>query len=276
MEAVSRRYPERDDYDDLSSFAPVEAHPHPEGPAGEPPKPGSWHPPAVEVVPQPRVRFRVSWILSWIVLAGGLFGLILGAMAQSSDGTPDDSLGLWYLGIAVLTVVVMLRLLAQLGTGTVAPPHLATLAHERTLLKALPVKVRIFADGEELGEDEGLVRFEHGVLSFVGVCCDFAVGSQDIRLVSSCGQSADFATGLERSPRIALRHPDARVEVCFQPWSRLTPEDPRDCAYRFAHDFRRFVHAWRPGAGARRWPPLEPKPDLHRRGAELRLGAGGA
>ncbi|MFN3683170.1 MAG: hypothetical protein ACK41F_04455 [Fimbriimonadaceae bacterium] len=276
MEAVSKRYPEREDYDDLSSFAPVEVHPHPEGSAGEPPKPGGWHPPAVAVVPQTRVRYRVSWLLSWIVLAGGLFGLILGAMAQSSAGVADDRLGLWYLGIAVLTVVVMLRLLSQLGNGTLAPPHVAALAQERGMLKALPTKVRIIADGKEIGEDEGLVRFEHGVLAFVGVCCEFAIGSQDIRLVSSCGQSVDFPIGLERSPRIALRHPERQLEVCFRPWSRLTPDDPRDCSYRFAHEFRRFVHAWRPGAGERRWPPTEPKPLDQPGGAELQLGASGA
>ncbi|MEJ5170447.1 MAG: hypothetical protein WHU10_05615 [Fimbriimonadales bacterium] len=276
MEAVSRRYPDRDDYDDLSSFAPIEAHPHPEGPVGQPPRQGSWHAAVVEVREEPKVRFRVSWILNWLLLAGALFALILGAMAQSSAGAPDETLGLWYLGIAVLVVAAMLRLLAQLGNGTLAPAHVAELAHARGLQKALPVRVRILVDGKAVGEDDGLVRFEHGLLSFHGLQCDFVLGSQDIRLVSSCGQLGDFLADAERSPRISLNHPGAKLEVCFQPWSRLTPEDPRDCVYRFAHELRRFLHAWRPGAGERVWPPVVPKPEASCNGVTLHLRPTGA
>ncbi|MCX7800567.1 MAG: hypothetical protein N2109_09520 [Fimbriimonadales bacterium] len=268
MEAVSRRYGNEAEYDDLSSFARVELHPHLEAAQLEPPKPGYWRCPPPPSEERRSIRPTVSWILGWIIVAGALFALVLGAMAQASQGASSDQLGPWYLAIALLAIGSMLGLLAHVGGGSVAPDSVARLASERGLERGLPVRVSIRADGSEVGSDDGIARFEHGLLRFVGLSTEFAIGTQDIRFVSSCASVQPPFVSMESSPRIALRHPEKLVELCFHPWSRLTRDDQRDCVYRFAHELRRFLHAWRPGSGERRWPPLEPQPG--RVGADTR------
>lgn len=258
MEAVSRHYGNEAEYDDLSSFARVELHLHSESTCQELPKPGLWSS-SPELPPEQRsLRPMVAWLLGWLIAAGALFALVLGAMAQAAQGASSDQLGVWYFGIAVLAIGSMLGLLAHVGNGPVAPEKLAQMARERNLEKGLPVRVTIRVDGREVGTDDGVAKFEHGLLRFVGLSTEFAIGAQDIRFASSCGSSQTPFISMEASPRIALRHPEKSVELCFHPWARLTREDPRDCVYRFAHELRRFLHAWRPGSGERRWPPVEP------------------
>lgn len=251
----------KDDYDDLSSFD-VAATPvgelHPSFPA---PNKGKWHDPVLTVEKSARNRHDLQQIAAVVLIALLFLALIGGATLQgSSSDFSSEVMGVWYLAIAVGLIGTALWVLNHFSSGPIAPAHLKNLADQTGLHKRFPVHIRVAVDGVEIGTDDGLVAFEHDLLVFEGIESNFAIGVQDLLGTTYCTDFTHNAVeGDITRPRLIIRHPDSHMSICLSPWSRLTAEDKRDCAFRFRRELRLFLHAWRPAQLARTLPPDKAK-----------------
>jgi len=253
MRAVVWNRDYEEDYDDLSSMAPSARHPR--EPLPEPPLPESskWRHAA-------RPSSKTKKVLTAeLCIAAGFVSLLLLAILAANNPTPYRI----DYAIACLLLATMTLALGYWGVrlwseGTVASQEVRWLALDVGVENSYPVRVCIFQDRVLTGVDEGIVYFRKDALHFHGLRCDFVIGAQNLRFDPHMMHTPHGyeECGYIRSV-LSLRHPTKNIEVAFDPYSKLSKYDHRDCIYRFRKELRLFLHNWRVSHEKSVYPPLE-------------------
>lgn len=257
MRAVVWNRDYEDDYDDLSSLAPAARQPREPLPEPALPKSSAWR-----HAPRPQTTGRKIWTAEACIAASAVSLALLSVLALNNPSPYRIDYAIGCVLLAGITLALGYFGVKFWSEGTTANQEIRWLALDVGVEGSYPVRMRIYQDHALTGIDEGVVYFRNDAIHFHGLRCDFVVGAQDLRFETHSSHTAHGFT--ERGfvyPGLALRHPEREIDLWFEPYSKLSKHDHRDCNYRFRRDLRQFLHNWRPSHEKSLYPPLELEPD---------------